>query len=459
MNLNRAPGSFRDPSGFVFSHNGTIYRTVGCKYKVHYDHLMESGLYKKLTTEGLLIPHEEITLPLEAVDGFYKILQPSLIPFISYPYEWCFAQLKNAAQAFLRIQKIALDYGMTLKDATSFNLQFYEGHPCLIDTLSFEVYKPGQAWAAYRQFVEHFLAPLALASMQDPLWIQFLRVRHSGIPLRTAHRVLPLRSWWKFGIFFHIHLQTLSIALARKCSLAEKSIGLSFRKESFYGLIESLTRTIKSLHEPRQSTGWQRYYQTSTETEYLAAKKQLTLQFLREVNASTIWDIGANDGTFSRLAATTGAYIISLDSDHACVSNNYKMMRSARLKNILPLWIDLSNPSPNVGWSNNERFSLLDRGPSDLVLALAIIHHLAISNNVPLDNIASFFAKICNSLIIEFIPKTDAHVQELLSTREDIFLQYNKKVFEDAFTGHFTILQRAEVSNSGRIMYLMKKKD
>lgn len=456
MELNKISGSFRDPSGFVFSHNETIYRAVTEIYRPHYDHLMGSGLYEKLALERLLIPHEEVSPPSGEAAGYYRILRPVPVPFISYPYEWCFPQLRDAALAVLRIQSIALDHGMTLKDATSFNVQFVRGSPCLIDTLSFEVYREGKPWSAYRQFVEHFLVPLALASMQTPAWIQFLRVHPSGIPVGTAHAILPFRTWLKFGLLVHIHLQALAIGLTRRGVLKDGASRRSFGKSSFYGLIDSLERAVKSLKPPRPSTGWSRYYRTGAGPEYVEAKKQLTIQFLNAAGAGTIWDIGANDGSISRLAAGSGARVVSLDSDHACVADNYCSVRAAGLENVLPLWVDITNPTPSVGWNGTERFSLLDRSPADAVLALALVHHLAIGNNVPLDRIAVFFRRICKFLIIEFVPKTDIHVKELLSTREDIFPGYNQESFERAFDRHFSTLQSAEVARSGRTMYLLK---
>ena len=169
-------GSFRDSNGFVFWQDGALYRQVNTSYKDNYEHLMESGLYEVLVSGGLLLPHEEVNIQSSQPDLAYKVIRPELIPFISYPYEWCFSQLKDAALTTLEIQKTCLDFGMSLKDCSAYNIQFRKGKPVLIDTLSFEKYREGQPWVAYRQFCQHFLAPLALMSHKDIRLNQLLRV-------------------------------------------------------------------------------------------------------------------------------------------------------------------------------------------------------------------------------------------------------------------------------------------
>lgn len=186
------PGSFRDPSGFVFWRDGVIYRQVNAIYKEDYDHLMSSGLYKALVDAGLLIPHEEVGAEPAVSDGAYKIIRPELVTFVSYPYEWSFSQLKDAALTTLRVQHESMDFGMTLKDCSAYNVQFKDGKPVFIDTLSFERYREGTPWAPYRQFCQHFLAPLALMSHRDVRLSQLLRIHVDGVPLDLASSLLPL---------------------------------------------------------------------------------------------------------------------------------------------------------------------------------------------------------------------------------------------------------------------------
>ena len=449
-------GSFRDPSGFLFQYNGEIYRRVNSVYKEHYDYLMESGLYKKLIDAGLLIPHKEVDIDCEQSKDAYRVLKPERVEFICYPYEWCFSQLKDAALTTLEIEKVALEFGMSLKDSSAYNIQFKEGKPVLIDTLSFEKYREGYPWVAYRQFCQHFLAPIALMAQTDFRLNQLLRVYIDGIPLDLASSLLPFASWLRFTLLSHIHLHAKS-----QKHYAEKSVNIGkhrMRRFSLLGLVDNLESAIKQLKWRPRGTEWSDYYEdTNYSANAFEHKKQIVAEFLEEISPKTVWDLGANIGMFSRLASDRGINTISFDIDLAAVEKNYNECAARGETNILPLLIDLTNPSPGIGWQNRERISLIDRGPVDTVLALALIHHLAISNNLPLNQIAGFFNDICNSLVVEFIPKNDAQVQRLLLTREDIFEDYNQLVFDREFSNYFSIRSSVRIRDSERILYLMEK--
>jgi hypothetical protein len=451
------PGSFRDPSGFVFWRDGSIYRQVNIIYRENYDHLIESGLYETLVGSGLLIPHDELGAGHARTDAAYKVLKPELIPFVSYPYEWCFSQLKDAALTTLEIQKTALDFGMALKDSSVYNIQFVRGKPVLIDTLSFEKYREGQPWVAYRQFCQHFLAPLALMSYRDVRLGQLFRVHIDGIPLDLASALLPVRAWLRLSLLSHIYLHARS-----QKHFAAKTVSTGGRKMgrlAFGGLIDSLESAVRSLKWQPEGTAWADYYEDTNYTPYaLQQKKQLLAEFLDAANPKTVWDLGANVGLFSRIASDRGIQTISFDIDPAAVERNYLASVEKGETNILPLLLDLTNPSPGIGWENRERTSFLARGPADTVLALALVHHLAISNNLPLDKIAAFFSKICNSLIIEFVPKSDSQAQRLLSSREDIFADYTQPVFEGEFSKYFTVQNSVKIRDSERTLYLMRKR-
>lgn len=450
------PSSFRDPSGFVFFQDGSIFRQVNIIYKENYDHLIKAGLYKTLVDSGLLVPHDEVGTDYAKTDSAYKVLKPELIPFISYPYEWCFSQLKHAALTTLKIQKIALNFGMTLKDSSAYNIQFMKGEPVFIDTLSFEKYHEGQTWVAYRQFCQHFLAPLALMSYRDILLNQLFRVYLDGIPLDLASLLLPFRTRFRFSLLSHLHLHGKS-----QKHFADKIVKKSRHKMSrlaFLGLIDNLESATKKLKWQPEDTEWTDYYKdTNYSPDALQQKKQLVAEFLDKIRPRVVWDLGANTGLFSRIASNKGLQTISFDIDPACVEKNYLECVEKRETNILPLLLDLTNPSPSIGWKNQERMSLLERGPADTVLSLALIHHLAISNNLPLNMIADFFAKICNSLIIEFIPKSDSQVQRLLSLRKDVFIDYTPEVFISTFGKYFTIESTVKLKDSERTLYFMRK--
>lgn len=455
---NDVPSSFRDPSGFLFHKNNLLYRQINTVYKDNYEHLIKSGLYKTLVDNKLLIPHEEINNQNIGSEDAYKIIKPELINFVSYPYEWCFSQLKDAALATLAIQKKSLEFGMSLKDASAYNIQFRKGKPILIDTLSFEKYGEGKPWVAYRQFCQHFLAPLALMSYTDIRLNQLLRIYIDGIPLDLASSLLPFRTYYKFSLLSHIHFH----AKAQK-RFASKTIDTDshkIKRMSLLGLIDNLESAIQKLKWRPQDTEWADYYKdTNYSSEAFNHKKKIVAEFLDIAKPKNVWDLGANIGTFSQIAANKNIPTISFDIDPAAVEKNYLRCVSEGETRILPLLLDLTNPSPTIGWANQERESFLQRGPADAVLALALIHHLAISNNLPLNKIAKFFNNICNSLIIEFVPKNDSQVQKLLSTREDVFLDYTQQAFEREFSKYFIIQKSTEINNSKRSLYLMQKKN
>ena len=448
--------SFRDPSGFLFFENEVLYRQINQEYKNEYEHLMDSGLYKRLVDSKLLIPHTEADMISPNKEKLYKIIKPEPIPFISYPYEWCFSQLKNAAITTLEIQKIAIDYNMTLKDASSYNIQFRQGKPILIDTLSFEKYQEGQTWKPYKQFCQHFLAPLALMSQKDIRLNQLFRIYIDGIPLDLADKLLPSKKLYMFSLLSHIHLHAKS-----QKHYENKDIKIKTRKmprNSFVGIIESLHSGIKKLKWTPEKTEWGDYYNDTNYSQGSFEEKiQTVSKFLDKTKAKLVWDLGANTGIFSRIASKKDIETISFDIDPAAVEKNYLTCIQEADTKLLPLLLDLTNPSSSIGWNSVERNSFVERGPADVVIALALIHHLTISNNIPLFNLAEFFHRICNYLIIEFIPKTDSQVKRLLLTREDIFVDYNQQNFENEFKKFFSVYESKKLNNSERTLYLFEK--
>lgn len=450
--------SFRDPSGFVFYRDGVIYRAINPVYEENYRHLMDSGLYQDLVKDNLLIPHQEVRLPGSEHDSAFKIIKPEVIPFISYPYEWCFSQLKDAALTTLRIQKRALEFKMTLKDCSAYNLQFHRGKPVFIDTLSFEKYVEGQPWVAYRQFCQHFLAPLALMSLTDVRLNRMSQVFIDGIPLDLTVSLLPFSARFHFSLFVHIFLHAKSQKYFESNTAKKANGQLSYL--SFCGLIDNLETAVAALKWKPKNSPWLDYYENSNySVEAFEQKKQIVADLLGKIDVRNAWDIGANRLSFSRIASQKGIKTLSFDNDLAVVEENYLECLKTNEENILSFFMDISNPSPGVGWANQERMSLAERGPTDLIIALALIHHLAISNNLPIKNIAKFFRRMCRYLIIEFIPKEDSYAQRLLSGREDIFMNYTQQVFEKEFSKHFSIETSVKLAHSKRILYLMRCKE
>ncbi len=458
-NNQKIAASFRDPSGFLFRREGELYRQVNQKYQRDYDQLMQSGLYEKLVKVGLLIPHKEVGIDPEQAEFAYRILQPEAVSFISYPYEWSFGQLKDAALTTLAIARQALELGMLLKDASAYNIQFHHSKPVLIDTLSFEIYEEGRPWVAYRQFCQHFLAPLALMAFSDVRLNQLMRVYIDGVPLDLASKLLPGKTRWNFGLATHIHLHANAQKRYADQAVGKATVERRMSRMSLLGLLDNLEGTVRGLRWTPAGTEWGDYYDATNYTrDAFELKKSLVSAAIARVKPGQVWDLGANNGEFSRLATAQGIDTIAFDIDPDAVEKNYQAVKANSEMKMLPLLLDLTNPSPAIGWENRERESLVERGPVDLVLALALIHHLAISNNVPLDRLAATFARLGRWLVIEFVPKEDSQVQRLLATREDIFPRYTPEGFEGAFSQVFEIVEKTPIEGSKRTLYLMKVK-
>jgi ribosomal protein L11 methylase PrmA len=394
----------------------------------------------------------------------YKLIKPLQIPFISYPYEWSFSQLKAAAILTLRVQHEAIKHGFVLKDASAYNVQFHESKPVFIDTLSFEPYEPGTPWVAYKQFCQHFLAPLALMAHTD-IDLSKLMISHiDGVPLPLASKLLPFKTRISYSLATHIHLHSKmqqQHADAAGENRAETARKTSVSAKGMRGLIESLANTIEKLNWKMPETEWGNYYENTNYSDRAGEEKRaLVDRLLAGIPDSLkiIQDFGANTGEFSRIAAKHCELVVSQDIDPVAVEMNYRKSSSDGPVNILPLIQDFSSPSPAIGWGNAERSSFLERSQCDALLVLALIHHLAINNNVPLGNIAKLFSTITKWLIIEFVPKADSQVVRLLATREDIFVDYTKEGFEKAFSEHFSIEDSLDVPDSERTMYLMKSR-
>jgi len=446
--MNSLNSSFRDPAGFIFKSDDKLYRQINKIGAEEYNLLMESGLYKSLTKKGYLVKHEEVD---NKYADAYKTIEPTQLPFISYPYEWSFGQLKV-------IQKAALKKGLSLKDSSAYNVQFVNGKPVFIDTLSFEKYEEGEPWVAYKQFCQHFLAPLALASYTDIRIFQLLKSNIDGIPLDLASKLLPRKTRFKFSLATHIHWHAKTqLKYANKPATDKKGKGVS--KMAMLGLIDNLISGVKRLEWKPDGTEWGEYYTfTNYSDESFGEKKKLVGGFIDQVKPKSVWDLGANDGTFSSIAALKGIHTVAFDIDPIAVEKNYRRVRQDKI-DMLPLQLDLTNPSNAIGWAHEERDSLEQRGKADVVMALALIHHIALSNNVPLKKVAEYLSRLGQYVIIEFVPKEDSQVKILLSTREDIFVDYHLEGFEAAFTTCFDIIEKQVVGDSVRTLYLLKSKN
>jgi hypothetical protein len=461
------PSSFRDPAGFLFKRDNILYRQVNQSYAADFEAAQEAGLFQALLKAKLLIPHEEVDIEPAIQESHYKTLQPELVSFISHPYEWSFSQLKDAALATITIQRLAMKHGMCLKDASAYNIQFHEGRAVLIDTLSFIKYEEGKPWQGYKQYCQHFLAPLALMGATDVRLSQLLRVYIDGIPLDIASKLLPFKSYLSPFLLTHLHAHAKAqIQYAEttdepneKANKATKSIS----HRAMDAMLQSLHAGTRKLNWKAPKTEWGDYYSaTNYADQALQHKEFLVRLFLTEIKAASgdaqVHDLGANNGHFSRVACDLGFNAIAWDIDPVAVESNYKQNKKDKLPNLLPLVLDLTNPSGAIGWASNERESFAQRAQNNIVLSLALIHHLAISNNVPLSLIAEFLHRLAHHLVIEFIPKSDSQVKRLLSNRTDIFSEYHQQGFENAFKQKFDIVKKEQIKDSERLLYLMRRK-
>ena len=456
------PASFRDPAGAVFRRDGVLYRQIQAAGAADWTASQERGLLRALLADRLLVEYQDVPVDRALLPGAVAVIRPRELDLISYPYEWCFSQLKEAALLTLELQARAVRAGMRLKDASAYNIQFNAGRPLLIDTLSFEVADPTEPWPAYRQFCEHFLAPLALISYRDARCGLMLRDFIDGIPLDYAARLLPGRSRLRPGLGAHLHLHA---GAQRRSAAREAQPGpvtaRPARRVSRVGaeaLLDSLRRTVSGLRWTAQGR-WVGYgIQTSYTERGAAAKRAIVEWFLTEAGGRVVWDVGANVGTYSTVAAGQGRAVIAWDQDAGSVEDHWRTLSAEARASVLPLVMDLTNPSPGLGWALEEHRSLVDRGPADTVMALALVHHLAIGNNVPLPRIADFLARLGRHLIIEFVPKDDPMTQRLLAARRDIFSDYTIDVFRTAFGARYTMREEVRIDDSPRTLFLLERR-
>jgi hypothetical protein len=460
--VRRLSSSFRDPSGFVFQENGKILRQVNESWRDSFELLMNSGLYQKLVDNQFLIPHEKIENVSFPDSNGFCVIKPEQIAYTSYPYEWCFSQLKDAAILTLAVQRIALKHGMSLKDASAYNIQFRGSQPVFIDTLSFERFEK-KPWVAYKQFCQHFVAPLALASYCDYRLTELLKSYIDGIPLDLTARLLPTRTKFKLGLLMHIHLHARSqkkyADKGQDRKVQDKVTSTSMTAARSTAIVDQLTSTVNALKWSMIDSEWGDYYQdTNYRGKSLDEKSSIISEYILKtgIDKPSIQDLGANDGKFGREVSNLASIVVCHDIDETAVEKNYLAGKADNDRKILPLVQNLVNPSPATGWANAERDNFADRGPLDVSMALALIHHLAISNNLPLDWIAAYFSRLSRYLVIEFVPKQDSQVQRLLSTRRDIFPDYTQEGFESAFAKSFELILVNPVPGTERTLFLMK---
>ena len=449
--------SYRDTAARVVKKESGYYRYIFYEYKAEYEHLMQSGLYEELIQKELLIEHKEIQIDTDD-PKVYKLLCPTQIPFQSYPFEWSYTQWRKSILAYLKINHIALKYGMILKDATPYNFYLTGGKAVMFDTSSFMFFKENDSWIAYRQFCEEFLSPVALMYYNGAEWSKLTMANLRGMPLSFVSKQLPLKSWVNLTTLLHIHLHS-KYSGNNKTDGGKSKINKGFTLEKIKSLQKMIFNSVSKWNKPYQyKSHWSTYYENDIESPEYLKDKEATIRKWLEIIKSVI-DLGANTGKFSFIAAEYAEKVISLEGDEKCVNEIEEQINLGKLDNIYTLLGNVAEPSPALGSLNIETDSIYIRANTDLVLGLAIVHHLYISNRLNFNQITLIFAKFSSKyLIVEFIPVIDNKVQLLIKDKIINLMNYNEAHFINALSCWYTIKESISLKDSERRLFLLEKK-
>lgn len=455
---NTHEASFRDPSGFMFWDNGVLRRNIQPIYFPQYQQLKTSGFFDALIKKGLLIAHEETQVSDQEI-----IISPEKIPFITNPFEWSFEQYKHAALLTLQIQKYALSKGFILKDASAYNVTFHKGKPVFIDTLSFDFYEENTPWRAYKQFITHFFGPLVLAKYHGADIFKMMQTHIDGIPVKLIASLLPKKTKLSSTLYTNIHLLAKMEARHSEDYKAETKVA-TLSKKAQQNIIEHLFNYIKKL-KVSEATEWGNYYEkTNYNPNAFDGKKHLIQSWVKDLQPKTLIDIGGNDGTFARTVLKDVPHVMVTDIDSQAVDYNYWQVQKNKETNMLPFLCDVLQPAPGIGFNNEERNSLIERLSAyspDVTLALALIHHITLSGNVPFEKSAAFFAQFSKTLIIEFPKREDSWVTSLLVRKREFinhFDFYNQENFESGYLNYYNLERKQVIEGTERVLYLMKLK-
>jgi SAM-dependent methyltransferase len=459
--------SYKDSAARVVLQEGVFYRYIFNEYKKEYDALMQSGLYQALIAKGYLIPHSE--LKYEGNDAtVYKQLLPEQIHFQSYPFCWSYSQWRKAIITYLEINKIALRYGMILKDATPFNFFLKEGRAILLDTSSFEFFKEGAPWIAYKQFCSEFFSPIALMHYNGQIWSAMVKANLKGLPLNFVSKQLPLKSWFNLTCLLHIHIHAKyanTDTSVQEENTRKSKVQEGFTKEKLLSLVDMILAAVKNWKQAYNiDKYWQGYYKNDIESPiYLNQKEEIIKNWLKDVKPKTVIDLGANTGRFSLLAAKEVQQVIALESDYNCVDAIEIAIDEGKVKNIVVQQMDLAETTPSFGVLEKEYSSIFKRlsnihiSPS-LIMALAIVHHLHISNFLSFAQIAELLAKFNSKyLIVEFVPIQDSKVQLLIKNKQKDFSSYTQENFRTALLEYFKLMEIKKIEGSDRELLLLEK--
>jgi ribosomal protein L11 methylase PrmA len=456
------PASYRDPSGRVYVRGDRVFRTVNARAAADYECARDSGLLDELAKAGLAVETREVAPAelglVEPTETPRYLLEHSLVPFISYPYEWSFSGLKTAALHHLAVHQRALRRGLTLSDASAYNIQFVGPRPVFIDMLSLRKYRDGELWMGQRQFCEQFLNPLLLRAYVNVAPNSWYRGSLEGIPSADLVELLPWRriltSWTVLSqVYLPARLQARAEVRRKDAPAAAKLRGMP--RATLLEMLAQLERFVERLELPsRAASLWSDYADAHTyAAPEVEAKRRFIAEFASAVKPRMLWDLGCNTGEYSELALRSGAhYVVGFDADHGALELAFSRARNGQCQ-LLPLYLDAANPSPSQGWSEAERSGLSHRANADALVALAFEHHLAIGRNVPLDDVMRWLVGMAPLGVIEFVQKDDPTVQKMLRAREDIFDSYSESTFVAALERFARIVKAAQVSARGRKLF------
>lgn len=455
MMISREPSSFRDPSGYIFYHDGMAYRAIMPCYQTIFQQFLSSGLYQKLLELGLILPFENVAKDFFSIQA-ENVIQPQYIEWISYPYEWSYSQLQDAALLTLRIQKIAIRYGMNLKDASAYNIQLVHGKPVLIDHLSFEPYDESKPWIAYGQFCRHFLNPLIISKYTPNNAAILLKEYIDGISSPWTSSILPAQSWLSPLVWAHIHLHARAVANYKD---AEKNVLSShFGIQKMQAILTQLHDGIQTLKPKNRNSIWNQYYELHA---YEDAHKKIEFveKKLALLSPKIVIDMGANTGKYALIAEKYAAHVIAMDSDESSIDHLYHEVKNKSIAKISPIVADIVHPSPAIGWNLKERKSLLERLPKNsTVLALAITHHLFITSDIRWEMMVRFFSDYAAHLLVEFISPEDIQCQTLMKNKMKSFEDYTEQNFIAEFEKKYVIQDTSRLSDDKRVLYYMIRK-
>lgn len=458
------PGSFRDRSNRIFVTGQSVYRALDVKAKALWDAVITTKFYHKYAASGQIVATKEVPLNMlgahQNEGGMWiALLEHERIPVISYPYEWSFGMLKDAALLHLDIMLDALEEGFVLKDATPFNIQFVGTRATLIDVISFEKLGDDNIWVAHRQFCEMFLYPLMLQAYLKLPFHSWLRGSLDGIP---ATDMAKLFSWWDYfrpGVMMQVILQSkLQESFgSSKSNIRSELKAAGMGGELIKANIKKLLSIVHKLNFCISASEWGHYAEN---TSYSDSEHSIKRAFIAEVMQPSswklAWDLGCNTGEYSKIAAEHGAYVVAADSDHLAIERLYQEQKTTAGKAILPLIIKLNDQSPGLGWRGQERAPFASRSKPSIVFCLALIHHLVITANIPLHEVIAWLASLNAPLVIEFVGKRDEMVQQLLRNRLDQYPDYTQEGFETALNMFFTIEKRRETKPGKREVFFAR---